>query len=21
DVLAFTGNEIEWFRDAFNDHS
>ncbi|EFE05777.1 YraN family protein [Citrobacter youngae] len=21
DVLAFTGNEVEWFKDAFNDRS
>ena len=21
DVVAFTGNEVEWIKDAFNDHS
>ncbi|MXS50528.1 YraN family protein, partial [Escherichia coli] len=21
DVVAFTGNEVEWVKDAFNDHS
>ena len=21
DVLAFTGNDVEWFKDAFNDRS
>ena len=21
DVLAFTGNDVEWLKDAFNDHS
>ncbi|MDY9238709.1 YraN family protein, partial [Escherichia coli] len=21
DVVAFTGTEVEWIKDAFNDHS